>query len=410
MPVQRAIEASVVLRRPDGSLLPAGTTVSVEQRRHAFLFGTNGFEAVPLANDEVQAPARELVERTFDVWLEVFNSATLPFYWGRFEPERGRPDTLRLMAAARWFRERDVAVKGHPLCWHTQAPTWLLALSDEAVEAALRARIRRDVSDFTGVIDTWDAINEVVIMPRFEKEENGITRLAQRVGRVGMVRLAFEEARAANPGSFLLLNDFDLSAEYEELIADCLDAGIAIDAIGIQSHMHQGYWGEDETQRILERYARFGLPLHWTETTLVSGHLMPPEIVDLNDYQVTTWPSTPEGEERQAEEAARHYRTLFAHPQVEAIVWWDPIDGHWLNAPAGLLRQDGSPKPAFDALRALITGEWWMSPASVAVDDTGSISFRGAAGSYVISTARHSVEVEVEVSDSTPAIEAPWPA
>ena len=29
---------------------------------------------------------------------------------------------------------------------------------------------------------------------------------------------------------------------------------------------------------------------------------MPPEIVDLNDYQVTDWPTTPEGEERQARE------------------------------------------------------------------------------------------------------------
>ena len=40
------------------------------------------------------------------------------------------------------------------------------------------------------------------------------------------------------------------------------------------------------------------LPLHLTETTLVSGHLMPPEIEDLNDYQIPHWPSTPEGEAR----------------------------------------------------------------------------------------------------------------
>ena len=30
---------------------------------------------------------------------------------------------------------------------------------------------------------------------------------------------------------------------------------------------------------------------------------MPPEIVDLNDYQVESWPSTPEGEARQADES-----------------------------------------------------------------------------------------------------------
>ena len=28
-------------------------------------------------------------------------------------------------------------------------------------------------------------------------------------------------------------------------------------------------------------------------STLLSGHLMPADIVDLNDYQVESWPSTP---------------------------------------------------------------------------------------------------------------------
>ena len=113
---------------------------------------------------------------------------------------------------------------------------------------AIRARITREVTDFAGAIDTWDPINEAVIMPVFEAEENAITRLAQREGRVGMVRLAFDTARRANPKATLVLNDFDLSPEYEHLIEDCLEAGIRIDALGLQSHMHQGYWGEEKTR------------------------------------------------------------------------------------------------------------------------------------------------------------------
>lgn len=91
---------------------------------------------------------------------------------------------------------------------------------------------------------------------------------------------------------------------------------------------------------------------------------MPPEIVDLNDYQVEEWPTTPEGEIRQAEETIQHYKTLFSHPLVEGITWWDISDGGWLNAPAGLLRKDGSSKPAYDELMKLVKGEWWMSPKS----------------------------------------------
>ena len=217
---------------------------------------------------------------------------------------------------ARWFVDRDVAVKGHPLCWHTETAPWLSDLTTDEIAAAQVARIRREVEDFRGLIDTWDVINEVVIMPVFDRYDNGITRLARELGRVGIVRLVFDAARAANPTATLLINDFDLSADYERLIEDCLAAGITIDAIGMQSHMHQGYWGEERTLELLERYARFGLPLHWTESTLVSGELMPPEIVDLNDHQVDEWPTTPDGEARQADEVERHYRTLVGHPAV----------------------------------------------------------------------------------------------
>ena len=114
----------------------------------------------------------------------------------------------------------------------------------------------------------------------------------------------------------------------------------------------------EKTLKVLENFERFNLPIHFTETTLVSGHLMPSEIVDLNDYQTTNWLSTPEGEKRQAEQTIYHYKTLFSHPLVESITSWDSSDGGWLNAPAGLLRKDGSSKPAYDELMKLIKGEW----------------------------------------------------
>jgi hypothetical protein len=134
---------------------------------------------------------------------------------------------------------------------------------------------------------------------------------------------------------------------------------------------------------MVDRFARYGLPLHLTETSLVSGHLMPPEIVDLNDYQIPSWPSTPEGEARQADELARHYRSLVSHPQVEAITYWGITDaGAWLGAPIGLVRADGSKKPGYDALHELIKGEWWLPPTTVTTDSDGRFGLRGFAGDY----------------------------
>ncbi len=253
------------------------------------------------------------------------------------------------------------------------------------IEEAQRARIRRDVEDFRGVIDMWDAINEVVIMPNFDKYPNGITRLCRELGRIETVRLAFEEARAVNPEATMLINDFDLSFGYDALLEGVLAAGIKVDAVGLQTHMHQGYRGEEQTIEIMDRFARYGLPLHFTETTLVSGDLMPEHIVDLNDWQVDSWPSTPEGEERQADELVRHVRTLFSHPSVEAFTYWNPWDRDaWLGAPAGLIFEDGSPKPAFEALRKLVREEWWTADQKVRTDEEGRVMVEGWKGTYAV--------------------------
>ncbi len=366
--------------------------IRVQQKNHQFLFGTNwGESTLALVNDELSGQEKEQAELRNQHFFDLFNQVTLPFYWARFEPQRGQPQTSRILNVARWYKEHACTVKGHPLCWHTMTADWLLALSNREILQAQLERIRRDVSDFAGVIDQWDVVNEAVIMPVFERYDNGITRLCRELGRIELIRRVFDIARETNPKATLLLNDFDVSPAYDILVEGCLAAGIHIDVIGIQSHMHQGYWGSQRTLGILERFERFNLPIHFTENTLVSGNLMPPEIVDLNDYQVKEWPTTPEGEERQAREVVLHYKTLLAHPAVQGITWWDLSDGGWLNAPAGLLRRDQSCKPAFLELLKLVKGEWWYPPTRLTTDANGQFTFNGFLGEYELSAGDQNV-------------------
>jgi len=140
---------------------------------------------------------------------------------------------------------------------------------------------------------------------------------------------------------------------------------------------------------MLDRFARFGLPLHLTETSLVSGHLMPADIEDLNDYQIPDWPTTPDGEARQADEIARHYRLLVGHPAVQSINYWGMTDrGAWLGAPIGLVRADGTPKPSYAALEQLIKDEWWLPPTQLRTDSAGRVTVQGFFGAYRITTDR----------------------
>jgi endo-1,4-beta-xylanase len=374
-------ETTISILKADGTPL-VNQEVTIAQTKHNFLFGTAAFDLVPLASGEYVGVKKEQAEQRAEKITALFNNATLPFYWARFEPERGKPITEKVRNAARWCLDHHLITKGHPLCWHTLTADWLLSMSNAEILQAQIKRIQRDVSDFRGLIDMWDVINEAVIMPIFDKYDNGITRICKEMGRINTVKAMFEATRAENQTALLLINDFDISPAYDILVEGCLEAGIKIDVIGIQSHMHQGYWGVEKTLKVLDNFSKFNLPIHFTETTLVSGRLMPPEIVDLNDYQVEKWPTTPEGEERQVREAIQHYETLFAHPLVEGITWWDSSDGGWLNAPAGLIRKDGSIKPAYNELMKLIKGEWWISPATFNTDENGKIQFSGFLGEY----------------------------
>lgn len=360
-----------------------GRRVHARLTRHEFKFGCNIFWLTGLFDPRLSADKQEHLYRMWEDWSALFNFGTLPFYQGQYEPQEGVTREAILLKTAQFLRKHNVEMKGHPLCWHTVSAKWLLKkTNDEVLENQLH-RIRREVSAFKDYIHMWDVINEVVIMPEFTAEENAITRLCAHMGRVELVKAVFDMARQTDPNATLLLNDFVTSDRYKELITDCLSAGVDIDVIGIQSHQHQGFWGQEKLQEVLSRFETFGKPIHFTENTFVSGDLIPPHIVDLNDWQVAEWPTTPEGEDRQARDFLAMLDELFAHPQVEAFSNWDFCDGAWLGAPAGLVRLDGSHKPAYDVLKQRIWQDW-CTDVTLMTDENGQCTLEGFRGEYAL--------------------------
>ena len=366
----------------------------LNQRSHQFLFGSGAF-------DFLEYEGKKGDPERLEKWLALFDYGTLPFYWGTYEFEEGRPLFESRMDAANKLRANNVTIKGHPLCWHTVCADWLMKYSDEVIMDKQLARINREVTAFKGVIDIWDVINEVVIMPVFDKYDNAVTRLCKKYGQVELVKEVFAAAKAANPEGTFLINDFNTSPKYEELLEKCLDAGVEISAIGIQSHQHQGYWGTEKLYDVLKRFSRFGLPIHFTENTLVSGSLIPEYIEDLNDWQVKEWPTTIGGEERQCKEWEEMYRILFADPNIKAVTGWDFADGAWLNAPSGLVTVDNREKPAYKKLLSLVKGEWWTKDQPIRTNSDGIVSVKGTKGTYEIDGCEGIITLGDEPSNTT---------
>ena len=367
--IEKHRKADVTVSVVDASGRPlAGAEVRVEMTRHAFLFGSNIFKwgKCPDANSEAAYRKR---------YADLLNYATLPFYWPSYEPRRGRPIHEQTTRVAQWCKEQGILCKGHPLAWNVGDPRWLPEDLEE-IRRLQMARIEDCVGRFAGLIDRWDVVNEATHFDRADfvnRRAPKHSAMWKKVGRMEFTRQCFVHARKAGPKATLLINDYRTDPAYEKVIKQLVDKGgrRMYDVIGIQSHMHGGAWPTKKIWDVCQRYARFGVPLHFTETTIVSGKRAGGK-----------WPSTPAGEAYQAREVVRFYTMLFSHPAVEAVTWWDFSDHRaWQGAPAGFLRADMTPKPAYEALHKLIKGKWWTK-AALRTDAKGRANFRGFAGDY----------------------------
>jgi endo-1,4-beta-xylanase len=364
-------DAIVTVVGRDGKPVP-GAQIGILQTRHAFLFGCNIFMWSQPRAPELEAAYRRR-------YADLLNYATLPFYWWAYETDPGQPQHANREALARWCRDQGIATKGHPLAWNFRDPRWLPDDGKEVRRLQLE-RIGDCVRQFDGLIERWDVVNEVTDYGRADCWSNAprLTRMYQEEGPIAVTRACFEEARRANPEAVLLINDYATDPSYERVIEQLVDGNgrRLYDAIGIQSHMHGGAWSSARAWEVCERFARFGVPLHFTEVTILSG--------EQGWQDRSPWPSTPEGEERQARDVVDFYTALFSHPSVEAITWWDFSDrGAWKKAPAGLLRADMSPKPAYDELLKLVKERWWTRRDGIA-DAEGRLAFRGFLGDYQV--------------------------
>lgn len=356
---------------PDGQPLPAGVAVQFRQKRHKFLFGCNIFKLGRCRTPEDNAA----YEKHF---AELLNFATLPFYWWTYERRKGQPEDERTDEIIRWCNAREIVTKGHPLAWNYAEPRWLTGSTPEEAMQLQFKRIERCMERFKGGIDIWDVVNEATHYDRAELKGRAplLTQAISQMGIGEYVRTAFKIARRANPHATLLINDYRVDPQYDEKVISQLvgeNRKPLYDVIGIQSHMHGGYWGAARAWEVCERFAKFGKPLHFTETTLVSG-----------PRKGEMWATTPEGERQQAERTTEFYTVLFSHPAVEAITWWDFTDQNaWQGAPAGFIRDDMTPKPVYEQLHRLIKDRWWTN-AEGRTNSAGAVAFDGFLGLHEI--------------------------
>jgi GH35 family endo-1,4-beta-xylanase len=364
----------MALTLTDGGKPVANAKIVLRQKSHTFLFGCNAFGLRP---DEASQVQQDYQKR----FADLLNCAVLPFYLKSYEPEEGKPQRDRLEAMSAWCVDHGLTIKGHTLVWQNSCPSWLDAMDETKVLPTFLSRIDREVKGFPE-ITLWDVVNEPGAMILNSTGKNPVAHLYKEIGAVDLIRQCFAKAKDAG-GATLSLNDYKVGPEYAGLISKCLKAGAKMDVIGVQSHMHTGMSKPETIWETCERLGHLGLPVHFTEVTIPSAPA--PDDWKAEHKKVDDWLTTPEGEKTQAADVVRFYKLLLSHPSVRAIIWWDFSDrGAWEGCPAGLVRKDMSPKPAYEALHDLIKKQWWIDSMELTTDAAGKVSFRGWYGRYEI--------------------------
>ncbi len=371
--IEKHRKADTKIRVVDAEGKPViGVKIAIEQTSHEFLFGCNIYMFDRYRN-EAQNTA---YKRRF---AALFNYATVGFYWRWYESQRGKPQYEYTDKVVEWCRQRGILLKGHPLLWGNRSgvPPWSQGQPSPEIQ---RQRVVDIMRRYQRRIEFWEVVNEPshLAKPKIDQP--------------------YRWARQADPGAYLIINDYHVLADgcpgFLKLLIAAEQTGVPFDGIGIQAHEPRTMrFPLDQVHEILDRYASLGKELHITEfTPASSGQKI------TGSHREDIW-----DEAAQADYAVKFYRVCFAHPSMRAITWWDLCDqGSWLPG-GGMLRADMSPKPVYEQLKRLIHEEW-KTRVTETTDMDGRLSFRGFFGKYrvVIELPGGKVERQFQLSKGGP--------
>ena len=363
--------------------------VKVTLKNHKFRFGCNLFMLDEFPDD----PNKNVIYR--QKFKEVFNLATLPFYWDATEPEEGKtryeigsPALYRrppVDLCIKYCEENNIEPREHALCYDNFFPDWLVDKTVPEIKQYIVKRMQQISRRYADKIPTIEVTNEMF----WDKGKTPI------YADPDFMVFCYEQAAKYFPKNELCINEWSGDIwnknplpwnNYYLIIENLLLKGARVDAIGMQYHM---FYNKDDyfksTRRVynlrhliqvMDNFARLKKPFQITEITIPA---FTEESAD---------------EQAQADVIEQLYSTWFSYPNVEQIIYWNLVDGYAAftepgNMTAGenvyrggLLRFDLSEKPAFQRIKHLVKDVWTTNEQLETKG--GAASFRGFYGEYEV--------------------------
>ncbi|MEO6000118.1 MAG: endo-1,4-beta-xylanase [Chitinophagaceae bacterium] len=140
---------------------------------------------------------------------------------------------------AAFARKHGMKMRGHTLCWHSQAPNWMFknekgdTVSKEGLLQRLKEHITTVVNRYKDDVYGWDVVNEAI-------DDNNANYLRNtawyRICGEEFIARAFEYAYAADPKAVLFYNDYNTESAGKRdriyrLVKSLKDAGVPIHGV-----------------------------------------------------------------------------------------------------------------------------------------------------------------------------------
>jgi endo-1,4-beta-xylanase len=272
--------------------------------------------------------------------LGQFNSLTPEnaMKMGPIHPEENRYNWKDADSIVAFAQVHGLKVRGHNLCWHEQTPKWLFRdsvgnlVTKDVLLKRLKDHITAVVNRYKGKIYAWDVVNEAIDDDSTKFLRNS---LWYQICGDDFITKAFEYAHEADPNAVLFYNDYNTERPEKRervyrLLKQLVDAGVPINAVGIQAHWSVYEPEQKELVATIKRLASLGLKVQVTELDISiypweknRRALRPGE---KDDY-------TPELEKKQTEKYAEVFKIFRQYRDViTGVTFWNISDRNtWLD-------------------------------------------------------------------------------
>ena len=240
---------------------------------------------------------------------------------------------------ADFCRKNGIKMRGHCLAWHNQFCDWMLVdkkgkpVKKEVFYKRLQEHITTVVNRYKDVVYGWDVVNEAIVdgpkFGRFGKEVNPYrqSKLYELCGDEFIAK-AFEFARAADPNAILFYNDYNAAdpAKCERIynmVKKMKDAGVPIDAIGMQGHYNIFGPSMEDIDAAINKYSELVKTIHITELDIRANEQMGGQLI----FSTEGMKIDQHVEAMHIDQYVKLFRLLRKHKDVvKCVTFWNVSD------------------------------------------------------------------------------------